>query len=492
MCYFSVCCFLDTSTTPLLADGYNNGGDIATKNVRQGSEEYIDSVEEKRQRINDINNVKYISGNENKGDNMGIRMAYESEKTPTKTKRFINSLTRRQTPDEGKTINIDTSNKENKEHSNANNNILLLIKKTPFDPRVISLIAIVLLLFLLFIFCLVCRYFSSVVKIPSSKEKLNLKEEHLFGPDYNELIRCRMDEFEYNIDEQLADVFEEIKLGQIKFSLAYINDENLVLITIHEAKDIPAADICGTSDAFVKVIFKRKGSKKEFKTKVLEGTLFPVFEETFMVKKVTYPRFAQSSLLLQVFDYDRFGGSDLLGELLIHVKDLNFSKGPVSEWRLLKPEFKSEVSLLNKYSGLGHICIGLGYSANLGYLAIFVLSCQGLPPVDDDGLADPYVTIFLVQGGRKMKKRKTTVKMKTLDPTFNERYAFDVAFDAINDTSVLFVVADYDKGQFGDPIGQCLIGSLGVGLGVKHWEKIRKSPGKVVCVWHMLKTTQLT
>ena len=51
----------------------------------------------------------------------------------------------------------------------------------------------------------------------------------------------------------------------------------------------------------------------------------------------------------------------------------------------------------------------------------------------------------------------------------------------------MFVVADYDPGSAGEPMGQCIIGQLGQGLGTKHWEKMRRSPGKPVAFWHMLK-----
>lgn len=396
-------------------------------------------------------------------------------------------------------MNIDNLPKVNGSVSSLLNNspiklkdlnglISSLIDQSPYDYRItVLIIVIIFLLIMILILCVICRCFCSKRHYTRLKDKINLKQDYLFGPNYDELIRYGMDQLDYNLGGKRDDVFEEIRLGQIRYSIDYNNDENIVLITIHEAKDIPAADISGTSDVFVEIMFKRRWRKKKFKTNVYFETLCPEFEETFVVNNLTYSKFMESVMTLQVLDYDRFGGSDLLGESTIPMKEVNLSKGPCTEWKLLKPEFKSEAGRFSKDTGLGHICIGLGYSFNLGFVAVFVLSCQSLPPVDEDGLADPYVTIFLVRSGMKVKKRKTTVKLKTLNPTFNERYALAVDLDELDDTSVFFVVSDYDKGRRGDPIGCCLIGTLGSGLGVKHWEKMRKSPGKVVCYWHMLK-----
>lgn len=348
---------------------------------------------------------------------------------------------------------------------------------------------VLIVLFIVTLF-LCCRYgiCATQAKKKPLQGMIDFNTEHLFGPNFAERICLRMDEIDYNTDIDVGEAAAEVKLGQIRYSLSFDDGENIATVTVHEAKDIPAADISGYSDPFVKVQIK-PATKKEFKTEVKKTTLCPVYEETFEFKKVTWDMLTLSELALKLYDYDKFGGCDLLGEAVIPIKDLDMSKGILTEWRILAPEFKSECGRFGKDTKLGHMCIGLGYSANTGFLVIFILSCKDLAAVDENGLADPYVTLYLVQDGKKVKKRKTTVKLKTLHPKFNEQYVFRVDFDAIEETSLLFQVADYDKGEVGTPIGQVLVGYLGQGLGAKHWEQMRRSPGVPICFWHMLKPT---
>lgn len=39
--------------------------------------------------------------------------------------------------------------------------------------------------------------------------------------------------------------------------------------------------------------------------------------------------------------------------------------------------------------------------------------------------------IHLMQNGKRLKKKKTTVKKKTLNPYFNESFSFEIPFEQI-------------------------------------------------------------
>lgn len=62
--------------------------------------------------------------------------------------------------------------------------------------------------------------------------------------------------------------------------------------------------------------------------------------------------------------------------------------------------------------------------------------------------ADPYVKVSLICQGRRIKKRKTSVKKANLNPVYNEALVFDVPAENVDDVSLLIKVLDYDRWAF--------------------------------------------
>ncbi|KAG9339249.1 hypothetical protein JZ751_023946, partial [Albula glossodonta] len=103
--------------------------------------------------------------------------------------------------------------------------------------------------------------------------------------------------------------------GKINFSLKYDYENEALIVNILKAFDLPAKDLCGSSDPYVK-IYLLPDRKRKFQTRVHRKTLNPTFDESFQFP-VTYDELASSKLHLSVFDFDRFSRHDMIGEVIL-------------------------------------------------------------------------------------------------------------------------------------------------------------------------------
>lgn len=68
-----------------------------------------------------------------------------------------------------------------------------------------------------------------------------------------------------------------------QWQLEYDFNSNSLNVTVLQAEELPALDMGGTSDPYVKV-YLLPDKKKKFETKVHRKTLNPVFNESFVFK----------------------------------------------------------------------------------------------------------------------------------------------------------------------------------------------------------------
>lgn len=114
------------------------------------------------------------------------------------------------------------------------------------------------------------------------KGAVDLKSVQLLGNASKEKVQPDMEELTENAEEE-EDKPEVVKLGKLKYKLEYDFNANNLSVTVLQAEELPALDMGGTSDPYVKV-YLLPDKKKKFETKVHRKTLNPVFEETFVFK----------------------------------------------------------------------------------------------------------------------------------------------------------------------------------------------------------------
>jgi len=91
-----------------------------------------------------------------------------------------------------------------------------------------------------------------------------------------------------------------------------------------EATDLPPMDLNGTSDPYVKV-YLMPDKKKKFETKVQKKSLNPVFNETFDFK-VPYKEIGGKTMVLAVYDFDRFGKHDIIGKIEVPMNSIDLGQ----------------------------------------------------------------------------------------------------------------------------------------------------------------------
>jgi len=292
-------------------------------------------------------------------------------------------------------------------------------------------------------------------------------------------------EEEMDIKEELEIKQDSTKeyLGKLQYKLEYDFNAQSLNVTAIQCTELPALDLGGTSDPYVKV-YLMPDKKRKFETKVHRKTLNPFFNETFSFKQVPYSETFDKTLVFAVFDYDRFSKHDQIGEVKVPLCMVDLAQ-TIEEWKDIQ-----SVKVDDQY--LGDICFSLRYVPTSGKLTVGILECKNLKKMDITGASDPYVKIKLLdrKGKRIGKKKKTSVKMGNLNPYYNESFVFIVEQEQLRRVSLELVVADYDRIGSSDPIGRVECGYNRKGLELKHWKEMVENPRRPIVHWHVLKDVE--
>merc|ERR1712223_1687224 len=233
-------------------------------------------------------------------------------------------------------------------------------------------------------------------------------------------------------EEPLKTVTSKEYLGKLQYKLEYDFNSQTLNVTVVQCSELPALDMGGTSDPYVK-LYLMPDKKRKFETKVHRKTLNPFFNETFAFKNVPYSETFDKTLCFSVFDYDRFSKHDQIGELKVPLCMIDLAQ-TIEEWKDL-----CSVKVDDQY--LGDICFSLRYVPTSG----------------------------------------------KLNPYYNESFVFLVEQEQLRRVNLELLVADYDRIGSSDPIGKVLLGYNRKGLELKHWKEMIENPRRPIVHWHVLK-----
>ncbi|XP_064436624.1 synaptotagmin-5 isoform X4 [Mirounga angustirostris] len=292
------------------------------------------------------------------------------------------------------------------------------------------------------------------------------------------LVQPEVEELEPAPSGPGSQVAEKHELGRLQYSLDYDFQSGQLLVGILQAEGLAALDLGGSSDPYVRV-YLLPDKRRRHETKVHRQTLNPHFGENFAFK-VPYVELGGRVLVMAVYDFDRFSRNDAIGEVRVPMSSVDLGR-PVLAWRELQAAPREE------QEKLGDICFSLRYVPTAGKLTVIVLEAKNLKKMDVGGLSDPYVKVHLLQGGKKVRKKKTTIKKNTLNPYYNEAFSFEVPCDQVQKVQVELTVLDYDKLGKNEAIGRVAVGAAAGGAGLRHWADMLANPRRPIAQWHSLR-----
>ena len=98
---------------------------------------------------------------------------------------------------------------------------------------------------------------------------------------------------------------------------------------------------------------------------------------------------------------------------------------------------------------------------------------------------DPYVKVCLIYAGRKIKKKKTSVKRHEKNPVYNESMIFDVPGNYLHKIGFLVTVEHMNfETEECTVLGRVVMGSPVHNNSLRHWNQMLAFPRRPVAGWH--------
>ena len=194
-------------------------------------------------------------------------------------------------------------------------------------------------------------------------------------------------------------------------------------VSVVRATGLIAADRGGTSDPYVRLHIG-DAVKDAKKTKVKIKTLNPEWNQDFKFRIDASQR--QEDLTIECFDFDRIGADDSLGKVLISIDTLNSNQEYVESFKLRQKNTSiGQIDLRYTLSEKSQAqALAEAEMLRPGTLKLTVKRARDLIAADRGGTSDPYVRLCI--GDAVKEAKKTKILKKTLNPTWDEMFEFEL------------------------------------------------------------------
>ncbi|KAL0268764.1 UNVERIFIED_CONTAM: hypothetical protein PYX00_010581 [Menopon gallinae] len=269
-------------------------------------------------------------------------------------------------------------------------------------------------------------------------------------------------------------------LGRLHLRLQYDFNRSDLHVHLIEAHDLAGSESGGFNDPYVKLELSPPVDTRKRQTSIHRNNNNPYFDEHFKFP-VSHEDLQDKTLVLQVFDYDRFSRNDVVGEVRMPLADVEVSFG-VEVWGEITKNKKPR-------DEIQELLVSLSYLPSAERLTVVILKARNLFLPQDKGTIDPFVKVYLISEGKRSKKKKTATRKGNRNPVWNEALTFNVSSNCLTKAAIEICLLDQGTDLIGhNPLlGCCLIGPNEEGSERDHWLEMTSSPRKTVAMWHTLR-----
>ncbi|XP_029055887.1 uncharacterized protein LOC114882891 [Osmia bicornis bicornis] len=259
-------------------------------------------------------------------------------------------------------------------------------------------------------------------------------------------------------------------------------NEGDLAISVLEARDLVTPDGQPARDTFARVCLLPDRQMHVKCTRLYRASPSPSYQEKFPFH--LDGGLTGRTLLVEVFsdESSRGGGASLIGEASLR---LGSAPRAATTWLPLT----GSIILTPR---LGELMFSLSYLPTAERLTLVVVKARNLRGANLIP-GDFFVKVYLLQQGKKIHKKKTSVKRGEKSPIFNEAIIFNVPTHILQNIQIRLTVAEITGEQQGTNskpyfvVGHVIAGPTTTVRASDHWRQMLTSLRRPVAMWHPLR-----
>ncbi|CAH1371657.1 unnamed protein product [Tenebrio molitor] len=216
-------------------------------------------------------------------------------------------------------------------------------------------------------------------------------------------------------------------LGRLHFRLKYDFDRSDLIVHLIEAHDLAGSDQGGFNDPYVRLALCPEVDSRKRQTTIRRNDPNPFFDQHFKFP-ISHEDLQSKSLILQVFDYDRFSRNDVIGEVRMSMDEFDVTSN-IEVWGEITKNKKPPEELQE-------VLVSLSYLPSAERLTVVLLKARNLFLPQEKDSVDPFVKVYLLVNGKRIKKKKTAARKGSCNPVWNEALTFSLSASNIANAAI--------------------------------------------------------